>query len=56
MAKRVLAAIVLLVAITIATPAAPQKAPDFNLIGIDGKSVTLSQLKGKVVLLDFWTT
>jgi peroxiredoxin len=56
MGKRVLAAIVLLVAITTATPAAPLKAPDFNLTGIDGKSVTLSRLKGNVVLLDFWAT
>lgn len=31
-------------------------APDFTLTGLDGKQVTLSSLKGKVVLLDFWAT
>jgi thiol-disulfide isomerase/thioredoxin len=31
-------------------------APDFTLKAFDGRVVTLSQLKGKVVLLDFWAT
>jgi len=31
-------------------------APDFTLTSLDGKTITLSQLKGKVVLLDFWAT
>jgi thiol-disulfide isomerase/thioredoxin len=31
-------------------------APDFTLKTLDGKEITLSQLKGKVVLLDFWAT
>jgi thiol-disulfide isomerase/thioredoxin len=31
-------------------------APDFTLKALDGRVVTLSQLKGKVVLLDFWAT
>ena len=29
-------------------------APDFNLVDMNGKVVTLMQFKGKVVLLDFW--
>jgi thiol-disulfide isomerase/thioredoxin len=32
------------------------KAPDFRTTTVDGKTVTLSSLKGKVVILDFWAT
>jgi len=31
-------------------------APNFTLKGLDGKSVSLSDLKGSVVVLDFWAT
>jgi len=31
-------------------------APDFRLKDMSGKDVTLSSLKGKVVVLDFWAT
>ncbi len=32
------------------------KAPDFMLKDLEGKSVRLSDLRGKVVLVNFWTT
>jgi len=35
---------------------AGQIAPDYKLNSIDGKEVSLSSLKGKVVYLDFWAT
>jgi thiol-disulfide isomerase/thioredoxin len=31
-------------------------APDFTLKTLEGQEITLSELKGKVVLLDFWAT
>ncbi len=31
-------------------------APDFTMQGIDGKNITLSEHKGKVVILNFWAT
>ena len=37
-------------------PVAGALAPDFRLSSIDGSEVALSDLQGKVVLLNFWTT
>jgi peroxiredoxin len=34
----------------------PQPAPDFSLPNHDGQNVTLSSLKGRVVLVNFWAT
>ena len=33
-----------------------QKAPNFTLIDTQGKKVSLSDFKGKVVIVDFWAT
>ena len=35
---------------------AAEKAPDFSMKGVDGKTYTLAAYKGKVVLLNFWAT
>ena len=34
----------------------PVKAPEFELNSVQGDRVTLSQYRGKVVLLSFWAT
>ena len=34
----------------------PIEAPDFSLVSIDGKEVKLSDYKGNVIFLNFWTT
>jgi len=34
----------------------PKRAADFSLPTLDGKQVSLGQLGGKVVVLDFWAT
>ena len=39
-----------------AAPAARKPAPDFTVKTLEGNSLKLSSLKGKVVLLDFWAT
>lgn len=31
-------------------------APDFSLTGFDGQKVTLSELRGKVVIINFWAS
>jgi len=33
-----------------------QSAPDFKLSDLNGNSVVLSSMRGKVVLLDFWSS
>lgn len=33
-----------------------KKAPDFSLNSIDGKTIKLSDIKGKKIILNFWAT
>lgn len=33
-----------------------EKAPEIKLPGVDGKFITLSSMKGKMVLIDFWAS
>lgn len=33
-----------------------QKAPNFKLMTVDGKTIELSKLKGKTVVVNFWAT
>jgi cytochrome c biogenesis protein CcmG, thiol:disulfide interchange protein DsbE len=39
-----------------AGPVEAGPAPDFTLIGFDGRTVTLSKLRGKVVIVNFWAS
>ena len=38
------------------SPVASGMAPDFTLTSFDGKSLTLSKLQGKVVVVNFWAS
>src|SRR3990172_5069800 len=40
----------------VASPVAGRPAPDFTLQTVDGEAVTLSDLRGQVVVLNFWAT
>jgi len=37
-------------------PEVGNKAPDFTLKNLDGESITLSELQGKIVIVNFWAT
>jgi len=42
--------------IAFAQPTIGTAAQEINLPGLDGKSISLTQFKGKVVLVDFWAS
>src|SRR6188474_3505980 len=48
--------VAVLVAFLRARPSGPQMAPDFAVTDLDGRAVRLSALRGRVVLLNVWTT
>jgi thiol-disulfide isomerase/thioredoxin len=60
MKKYILSTIIFSIVFTLCTQSAQAQAnvgnvaPDFTLKALDGKEVTLSKLKGKYVLIDFW--
>ena len=59
--KKILSAFLLIGLSVAGCSASPQQtgrvtAPDFNLKTLDGGTLQLSALKGKVVVLDFWAT
>lgn len=43
-------------AATTPAPLAEHPAPDFRLLGLEGKPLVLSELKGQVVLINVWAT
>jgi len=47
---------ILISAFSFAQPSLGQQAPEIALPGVDGKIVKLSDLKGKLVLIDFWAS
>jgi len=46
----------LLEALSIDMPSRPAAAPGFSLPGLDGRPIGLGDLRGRVVMLYFWTT
>jgi peroxiredoxin len=46
----------LFAALGIHRPAEPAEAPDFTLMTLEGRPLQLRELKGKLVLLNFWAT
>jgi thiol-disulfide isomerase/thioredoxin len=55
----IVCAVLVFIAVTVTKCSQKQRqqaAPYFKLRNLDGREVSLDQLKGKVVLLDFWAT
>src|SRR4051794_35701409 len=54
MTKTIVAAALLIAGVAFAGVGKGQRAPEFSLPSLQGSTVTLASLKGKVVLVDFW--
>lgn len=59
--KLIFSALIFLIAMssiqnTFANPTDNKKAPEFSLRTLEGKTVKLSDYKGKIVIIDFWAT
>ncbi|HLP30464.1 MAG TPA: TlpA disulfide reductase family protein [Geothrix sp.] len=54
--NRLLRALLGALVLVLSTPVLADTAPDFSLPGQDGKPVRLSELRGKVVYVDFWAS
>jgi len=52
----VVAAVLLVSAFALSTALAADPAPNFALKGVDGKTIELKKLAGKVVVVNFWAT
>jgi thiol-disulfide isomerase/thioredoxin len=46
----------ILLAVSLASAAAPESAPDFTLKSASGANLKLSEFRGEVVLLNFWAS
>lgn len=51
-----LALVALVVVGWLRAPSLPEQAPDFTLLDLDGRPVSLSDFRGRTVVLNFWAT
>jgi peroxiredoxin len=54
MTKTIVAAALLIASVAFAGVGKGQRAPEFSLPALQGSTVALSSMRGKVVLIDFW--
>ena len=54
--KLLMAAFVILSVTACTYGQAGNKAPDFSLTGLDGSSISLEEIKGNVIFINFWAT
>lgn len=54
--KRLVTAVSVMFVFGICSLRAAERAPDFSLSTLDGKTISLASMRGKVVFLDFWAS